>query len=402
MRVARHQLTLMAMAGTLALSVGNAAAAGKTYFPNKTGDHPPNGCTHRDCTLREAVKAANAHPGRDAILLARKAYDLSIPRTGEGDPNTGDLDVTDPLVIKHEGKGRAVIDANRIDRVLHVVTSNTDRYTDLVKIVVRGGKTTLWGGGIMVGNGIIGLTNSVVTDNRAAFEGGGIFASAPAGELELVTTTVKANRAGQDGGGVSSHVETHIRDTTISGNTVTYNNPYAGGGGIYFDAVAAPLRLSNDTIANNRVQGSGGGILTYGTGRLNNLTVARNVADTDNDGTGLGGGIAGGMLKVGNSIMALNKYGNGNVSDCSGAYDSFGRNLLTNNSVGCSGFPNPPNIVTGDPRLGTLANNGGPTQTIALRRHSPAINHAVKASAETRDQRGSNRGKKPDIGAFER
>ena len=172
-------------AGTLALSVGNAAPAGNNYAPNKTGDHPPNGRTHRDCTLREAVIATNAHPGRDTILLARKTYDLNLPRTGEGDPNTGDLDVTDPVVIKHQGKGRAVIDANRIDRVLHFVTSNTDRYTDLVKIVVRGGKTTLWGGGIMVGNGIIGLTNSVVTDNRAAFEGGGIFASVPAGSWSL-------------------------------------------------------------------------------------------------------------------------------------------------------------------------------------------------------------------------
>ena len=103
------------------------------------------------------------------------------------------------------------------------------------------------------------------------------------------------------------------------------------------------------------------------------------------------------MLRVGNSIMALNKYGNGNVSDCSGAYDSFGRNLLTNNSVGCSGFPNPPNIVAGDPRLGALANNGGPTQTVALRRHSPAINHAVKASAERRDQRGSTQEKSPTL-----
>jgi hypothetical protein len=84
------------------------------------------------------------------------------------------------------------------------------------------------------------------------------------------------------------------------------------------------------------------------------------------------------MLKVGNSIMA------------------------TYNSVGCSGFPDPPNIVTGDPRLGALSNNGGTTQTTALRRHSPAINHALKASAEHRDQRGNKRGNQPDIGAFER
>jgi hypothetical protein len=393
----------LAMTGAVALFAGDAAAAGKTYSPNRTGDHVPNGCTRADCTLREAVIAANAHPGRDTILLARKTYDLSIPRTGEGDPSSGDLDVTDALVIKHEGKGRAVIDANHIDRVLHVVTSNSDRYTDLVKVVVRGGRTTLWGGGIMVGNGIIGLTNSVVTDNRAAYEGGGIFAALPAAELELVTSTVKGNRADQDGGGISSHVETKIRASTISGNTVTYNNPYAGGGGIFFSAPAdTHLKLSNDTVANNRVRGTGGGILTYGSGRLNNLTVARNVADSDNDGTGLGGGIAGGMLEVGNSIVALNKYGNGNVSDCSGTYDSFGRNLLTNNSVGCAGFQDPPNIVTGDPRLGGLADNGGPTETIALRRHSPAINRALKSSAEKRDQRGHPRGEHPDIGSFER
>ena len=116
----------------------------------------------------------------------------------------------------------------------------------------------------------------------------------------------------------------------------------------------------------------------------------------------LGQARGGAGSQIHNSIVALNRYGNGNVSDCSGTYDSFGRNLLTNSSVGCSGFPDPPNIVTGDPRLGGLADNGGPTKTIALRRRSPAINHALKASAEKRDQRGNKRGKRPDIGAFER
>jgi hypothetical protein len=100
--------------------------------------------------------------------------------------------------------------------------------------------------------------------------------------------------------------------------------------------------------------------------------------------------------------MALNRYGNGNVSDCSGTYDSFGRNLLTNSTIGCAGFADPPNITTDDPRLGELADNGGPTKTISLRHHSAAINHASKASAEQRDQRGTKRGNRPDIGAFER
>jgi hypothetical protein len=255
---------------------------------------------------------------------------------------------------------------------------------------------------MMVGNGIIGLTNSVVTNNRADLEGGGIFAAYPAGELELATTTVKSNRAGQDGGGVASHVETKIRSSTISGNSVSYNNPNAGGGGVYFDAADAELKMGNDTVANNRVRGAGGGILAYAPGRLNNLTVARNLADSDNDGLGLGGGIAGGMLTVGNSIVALNRYGNGNVTDCSGIYESFGRNLLTNSTIGCAGFSDPPNLTRDDPRLGELADHGGLTKTISLRRGSAAIDRASKASAEKRDQRGEKRGGKPDIGAFER
>jgi hypothetical protein len=403
MRFARRALILaLTIAGALALSAGAAVAAGKTYAPNRTGDHAPDGCTQRECTLREAVIAANAHSGRDTILLARKTYDLSIPPAGEGDPSSGDLDVTDPVVIKHKGKGRAVLDANHVDRVVHIVTSNADRYTDLVKVVVRGGRTTSWGGGIMVGNGIVGMTKSLVTDNRAELEGGGIFASLPAGELELVKSTVRANRAGQGGGGVASQVDTEIRATTLSGNTVTYNNLYAGGGGIYFYVTDASLKMTNTTVANNRVRGSGGGILTFTLGRLNNVTVARNVADTDDDGMGLGGGIAGGMLEVGNSILALNRYGNGSLSDCSGTYDSFGRNLLTNSTIGCAGFEDPPNIDTSDPRLGDLADNGGPTNTISLRRHSPAINHAQEATAQQRDQRGHKRGERPDIGAFER
>jgi hypothetical protein len=58
-----------------------------------------------------------------------------------------------------------------------------------------------------------------------------------------------------------------------------------------------------------------------------------------------------------------------------------------------------------DPRLGLLQNNGGPTQTLALQRGSPAIGKADDAVAPATDQRGHARtdhfGLATDIGAYE-
>ncbi|WP_386067526.1 choice-of-anchor Q domain-containing protein [Tahibacter sp. UC22_41] len=59
-----------------------------------------------------------------------------------------------------------------------------------------------------------------------------------------------------------------------------------------------------------------------------------------------------------------------------------------------------------DPRLGELANNGGPTKTVALRAGSPAIDQVIvnAASCAGADQRGAARPSGPlcDIGAYER
>src|SRR5262249_44043164 len=57
--------------------------------------------------------------------------------------------------------------------------------------------------------------------------------------------------------------------------------------------------------------------------------------------------------------------------------------------------------ITGDPKLGPLADNGGPTQTMALLPGSPALNAAGPALAPATDQRGFARGAAPDIGAYE-
>jgi Ca2+-binding RTX toxin-like protein len=50
---------------------------------------------------------------------------------------------------------------------------------------------------------------------------------------------------------------------------------------------------------------------------------------------------------------------------------------------------------------GVLADNGGPTRTIAIRADGPAAGAADPASAPATDQRGFARDVAPDLGAFE-
>lgn len=92
-------------------------------------------------------------------------------------------------------------------------------------------------------------------------------------------------------------------------------------------------------------------------------------------------------------------------ADVSGGVTSEGHNLL-GRSDGCTGFAatdkqgGTTNETRLDPKLGPLANYGGPTETLALLAGSPAIN-AGSRGGPARDQRSYLRKRVPDIGAFE-
>jgi hypothetical protein len=83
---------------------------------------------------------------------------------------------------------------------------------------------------------------------------------------------------------------------------------------------------------------------------------------------------------------------------------SSGYNIIGNNAdAGINAQPTDQIGTPGapiDPLLGTLADNGGPTLTLALQPGSPAINRGDPA-APPQDQRGYGRLGVPDVGAFE-
>ncbi|MFH1356525.1 MAG: choice-of-anchor Q domain-containing protein [bacterium] len=59
-------------------------------------------------------------------------------------------------------------------------------------------------------------------------------------------------------------------------------------------------------------------------------------------------------------------------------------------------------MIESDVKLGSLQDNGGPTQTILPLFGSPAINNGNNGTCEVTDQRGYSRGSDCDIGATER
>jgi hypothetical protein len=207
--------------------------------------------------------------------------------------------------------------------------------------------------------------------------GGGIWNN---NVLKLTNCTAVANVCGN--GGMGGNAAVFITGTNIS---------YGGNGG-------------------DGGNGGNGGAL-YGTAVVNCCTIAGNAAGIGGTGgigttngvagaNALGGGIFGTATVV-DTLIASNTAA-GVVSDVSGNFTSLGYNLIghTNGSVG---FGSSGDLVGVNPLVGTLADNGGSTLTVALLPSSPAIDAGTSTGAPSTDQRGITRpqGAGVDIGAFE-
>jgi hypothetical protein len=286
------------------------------------------------------------------------------------------------------------------------------------------------GGGIYNNGGTLTLTNSTLSGNSASGSsnnnGGGI--ANFGGTLTLTNSTLSGNSASGGsnnfGGGIYNSLGTvTLTNSTLSGNSAS--GGMGNGGGIFTNST---LTITNSTLSGNSAIGSGGstnqggGIRTDGTLTLTNSTVSGNSVSggTNNFGGGILRG--GGTAQFRNSIVALNAATSG--PDLSGIFTSNGRNLIGKNSgasittaPGASGDLIGTNASPVNPVLSSLANYGGPTQTLALLPGSPALNagdNCVTQAAHcgdpnisqlTTDQRGGgfNRivGASVDIGAFE-
>jgi len=396
----------------LILSISISGAAFGTTFPVTKIADTADGTCDSDCSLREAVIAANANAGADTITLPAGTYTLSIAGAGEAASQTGDLDITQSLTLTGAGSATTIIDGGAIDRVFEIIGGTTT--VSISGVTIRNGHPPATspnqGGGILSSGALLTLDHVVVTANTTANQGGGIFSI---GTLVVLNSSVTANVTPDQGGGIFAGGTTTIDHSTVSGNL---NQDQ--GAGIF--NLNGSLFIIESTISNNTGTDNGGGLYNNPPPQTPNSVLISGSTIADNSsGTSQGGGIynlSPGFVTI-NGVILANNTG-GNAPDCAGTITSLGYNLIEN-ATNCTIAGNTVGNKTGqDPQLLALGNYGGPTQTRKLGGTSPAIDMWTGCSAAapppalraetvtggpTDDQRGQPRpaGVTCDMGAFE-
>lgn len=325
-------------------------------------------------TLREAVAAAHADADADgAVDEVRFRAGLRGTITLEH----GEVKITEPLKVIGPGANKLAVSGNDAARVFFTLGghgTHDEIAVTLTGLTLERGREGS-GGAVYALNTDLTVRACTVRANEAG-SGGGIY-SVEGGRLTILNSTVEGNRADY-GGGVHSETPTVVRNSTISGNRAT-----GDGGGVCVVSSVAEFRLENSTVAANHADGEGGGVyvidLMLGTYRYFGKCTLTGTVVGDNSAGGGGADVSGPVKAVA-----------GLIEDVGGAEFRDG-----------SGW----NVKGKDPRLGPLADNGGPTKTHAPLAGSPAVDAGPRSTALDYDQRGAGfarlSGARVDIGAFE-
>jgi CSLREA domain-containing protein len=368
------------------------AGPANIFTITKTADTADGTCDS-DCSVREAVIAANATSGASVINIPPGTYAISIAGQFDDVAAEGDLDITRSVNIYGDAPENTILDGGGLDRIIEnfapslvisnvtftngrfgAISNHEGNTVTLMNSTVRNNEGNGWA--TIGSNGNLSLRNVSVHDNNTDASGGAL---ATSGDVTIEASTFYANAAEGDGGALRLRNATAtIANSTISGNFAGRN-----GGAISVDGSTSSVTVRDTTIADN-------------------------TADSDTNGEGDGGGVFahyGNQISLGNTILAGNNDAGGESPDCATWGDPFvslGHNLLGSTN-GCS-IGNMPTDITGeDPMLFPLANNGGVTHTHLPAPGSPAIDNGDDAGCPDFDQRGFERpqGAHCDIGAVE-
>jgi predicted outer membrane repeat protein len=239
--------------------------------------------------------------------------------------------------------------------------------------------------------------NHVLFLANSSLQGGGMrnFDCSP----ELSDVTFSRNTATRGGGLSNVYSSPTLINVTFVENRAIDSTSQIGLGGGMANYNSSP-ELTNVTFSANSSSGHGGGVYN----EENSNPLLTNVTITGNTATISGGGIA----NFGQSLDHLpsnpvlsNTILWGNSLDQ--IFNSGSSSASVSYSVIQGGYSGGTNIITDDPFLGPLADNGGFTMTHALRAGSSAIDAGDPAVCPETDQRGVSRplGSGCDIGAVE-
>lgn len=320
--------------------------------------------------------------------------------------NNRAADTTAGGIVRGHG-GAVYLDG--VSNNFNPITSNT---VDVCGSVFDGNTATRGGGALKVT--ISDNLNTKATYARSTFSNNRVLDAPPT----------------EGHGGAIYHIEDDwaggVNEDNIEVRESTFNGNYAArqGGGVWM-LVNGRGRVVNSTFFDNRaatagtnIIGQGGGmIIARGTIDINHATFAGNFA------TFQGGAIFAGneaAVRLTSSIFVSNRLDPTHTNPVTTEFQGYHTNRSLLNGGGNIQFPRTKapdfnndinNLITSpasailfqDPQLAPLANNGGPTPTMAITASSPAFNRAAAATCPAIDQRGISRpqGGGCDAGAYE-
>jgi CSLREA domain-containing protein len=293
-------------------------------------DPAPNSCQPGDCSLREAIIAANASSGRDTIALSPGTYTLSIAGRGEDAGTAGDLDIASDITLIGAGAGVTTIDANQIDRVLDILSGDVSIAAVALRHGAAGSRNS--GGGIR-NAGVLTLSASAVISSSAGifldFNGGAGGGISSTGTLQLADSTISGNTSDDSGGGIFSTGSLTVTHSLLADNAVGETS----GGALETNGHAM---IRDSVITRNKTNGAGGGIGNRGTLELIDCQITDNSAS---EGQSAGGGIINsGTLTVTSCLISHNKI----TSTYGGGLDNWGQATFIGSAIqGNSAFDGP-------------------------------------------------------------
>ncbi|HEY8560131.1 MAG TPA: choice-of-anchor Q domain-containing protein [Pyrinomonadaceae bacterium] len=312
-----------------------------TFTVTKTADTFDGACD-ADCSLREAILAANAASSDDVVNFSPAVFNTA--RTIATVYGEFAINNNGTLTIDGTGTTLLTLDGSNTRRLFDV--NGATVFINALKITNgngRGVPNTLGGGAIYNNGGVLTVTNSLITANGTsgpgAGPGGAIYNT---GTLTLNATTVSDNfssfsgiSAGFDGGGIYNAAGStlNLNNSIVSGNAAYRMT----GGGIY-NAENVTVTITASTISGNKCldADSGGGGIYHKSGALtiSGSTISGNMA-TNTFARG------GGIYFVGGALMITDTTFSDNIGTTGGGiYMPGGTGTILNSNFKGNSAPN--------------------------------------------------------------
>ncbi|HWS27025.1 MAG TPA: choice-of-anchor Q domain-containing protein, partial [Xanthomonadales bacterium] len=370
---------------------------------NSIADPGTGTCDLAECTLREAIVAANATAGLDTISFDPVVFGVARTIT----LTAGELIATQDLNLVGPGAALLSVSGNNSTRLMDA--SNVS--VSISGVTLSGGNgagsfNNGFGGAIHQVGGSLTLSDVVLSGNACSGTGAG-------GALVFLNNTSSITRTTISGNScdTSSAISIEASSITIVDSTLSGNSATSGSALILRAGLAdASLALTNVTISGNSSVGENSAIQSQAfAGRTASITLTNSTVSGNTTSNAAGNGAiwqrpsAGTHLTVlRNSIVAGNTVA-GVDKDIEGTADAGSAFNVIGTGGGLSNGVNGNQVGVNNPLLAPLANYGGPTATRALLPGSPAINSGSNGLAPAADQRGIARPQlgAADVGAFE-